>query len=74
MIIGERLKEARLKKNISQEVLGNMLGVSKVAISNYETGIRVPTLNNFLKLVELLDLDIRYILGLDEPASKKDII
>lgn len=65
MIIGERLKEARVAKKISQESLGNMLGVSKVSICGYETGTRTPNMKNFLKLIELLDLDVKYVLGLD---------
>ena len=65
MIIGERLKEARLDKKMSQETLGKMLGVSKVSICGYETGTRTPNMKNFLKLIEILDLDAKYVLGLD---------
>lgn len=65
MIIGERLKEARVNKKMSQETLGNMLGVSKVSICGYETGTRTPNMSNFLKLIEILDLDVKYVLGLD---------
>lgn len=65
MIIGERLKEARLEKKMSQETLGKMLGVSKVSICGYETGTRTPNMKNFLRLIELLDLDAKYVLGLD---------
>ena len=65
MIIGERLKEARIEKKMSQETLGKLLGVSKVSICGYETGTRTPNMKNFLKLIELLDLDAKYVLGLD---------
>ena len=65
MIIGERLKEARLDKKMSQETLGKLLGVSKVSICGYETGTRTPNMKNFLRLIELLDLDAKYVLGLD---------
>ena len=65
MIIGERLKEARAQKRMSQETLGNMLGVSKVSICGYETGTRTPNMKNFLELIEILDLDVKYVLGLD---------
>ncbi len=65
MIIGERLKEARLEKNLSQETLGNLLGVSKVSICGYENGTRTPNMSNFLKLIEILDLDAKYVLGMD---------
>lgn len=72
MIIGERLKEARIEKNMSQEVLGNILGVSKVSICGYETGTRTPNMKNFLKLIEILDLDVKYVLGLDVKVINED--
>ena len=85
MIIGNRIKEARKSKGLSQQQLGDMLGVSKVSVCGYETGTRIPTLDNFLQLVEILDLTPDYILGRevdviaenDEPytvkLSKQDI-
>ncbi len=66
MIIGKRLKEARLKKNLSQEQLGNMLGITKVSICGYERGTRTPNMENFLALLEILDLDPSYALGMDK--------
>ena len=51
MIIGERLKEARIAKKLSQETLVNLLGVSKVSICGYEKGTRTPNMSNFLKLI-----------------------
>lgn len=72
MIIGERLKEARIEKKMSQETLGNMLGVSKVSICGYETGTRTPNMKNFLNLIEILDLDVKYVLGLDVRVVSED--
>ena len=68
MIIGERLKEARIDKKLTQEDLGNMLGVSKVSICGYETGVRTPNMQNFLDLIRILDLDVKYVLGQDIEA------
>ena len=65
MIIGKRLKEARVKKGMSQEELGNLLGVSKVSICGYEKGTRTPTMENFLDLIEILNLEPDYVLGRD---------
>jgi len=65
MIIGERIKEARKKKNLSQQDLGNLLGVSKVSICGYEKGVRIPTMENFLQLIDILDLSPDYLLGRD---------
>lgn len=73
MIIGERLKQERIKRGYSQKELGDLLKVSKVSISGYETGSRTPNMQTFIKLIELLDLDSNYILGRDANViSDKD--
>lgn len=65
MIIGKRIKEARIKKKMSQEELGDLLGVTKVSVCGYEKGTRTPTMKTFLKLIEILDLDPNQLLGRD---------
>lgn len=73
MIIGSRLKEARVSRKMSQEELGNLLGVSKVSVCGYEKGTRTPTMENFLQLIEILDLEPDYVLGRDiEAVSEND--
>jgi len=66
MVIGKRIKDARIKKNLSQEQLGKMLGVSKVSICGYEKGTRTPTMENFLDLIKILELEPDYVLGRDK--------
>ncbi len=73
MIIGNRIKEARKSKGLSQQQLGDMLGVSKVSVCGYETGTRIPTLDNFLQLVEILDLTPDYILGREVDVIAEDV-
>lgn len=68
MIIGERVKQARINKNYTQEDLGNIIGVSKVSVCGYETGNRTPTMAMFLKLSEALDVSVDYLLGNDIKA------
>lgn len=41
--MNNRIKEARMRRGISQEEFAKKLGVTKSAISGYETGRRVPT-------------------------------
>lgn len=65
MLIGKRVKEARLEKKMSQEELGGLLGVTKVSICGYENGTRTPTMQNFLDLVEILNVTPDYLLGRD---------
>jgi transcriptional regulator with XRE-family HTH domain len=63
VLIGERIKKARIEKGLSQEELGNMIGVSKVSVCGYEKGTRTPTLENLLQLLEILDVTPDYVLG-----------
>jgi len=48
--IGKRIKQARDAKHITQEELGNLLGLNKSSIQRYETGkvakIKLPILEN----------------------------
>lgn len=65
MVAGDRIKEARLKMNLSQEQLGDLLGVTKVSVCGYETGTRTPTLEIFVKLIKILNLSADQLLDMD---------
>ena len=62
--IGEAIKKARLKQNLTQEQLGNRLGVKKSQISRIERGysITIPTMSRVFKALGIatatLDLGI----------------
>ena len=62
-MVGKRLKEIRMQKGLSQQKLGDMIGVTKVSICGYENGTRVPTIDNLVKLADSLDTTIDYLLG-----------
>ncbi len=62
-MVGKRLKEIRMQKGLSQQALGNMIGVTKVSICGYENGARVPTIDNLVKLADNLNTTIDYLLG-----------
>ena len=72
MVLGERIKNRRIELKMTQEELGNQIGVSKVAICNYENNIRTPKLETISKLAEVLNLEIGYILGQDVNIVSED--
>ena len=43
MNLGEKLKQLRLEKNLTQKQLADRLGVAISAISSYESDTRCPT-------------------------------
>ncbi len=56
--IGERIKAARKVKGLSQEDLGNLLGVSFQAVSSWETGKFIPDSDHLAALAKALDLSL----------------
>lgn len=69
-----RLKETRLKKNLSLEELANKVDTSKTAISRYENGARSPKIGMVGKLATALNVDLSWLAGLDHPLSENNII
>lgn len=67
---GERIKKLRKEKGLTQQELGEMLGVQKSAIAKYENG-RVPNLKKetISKLADIFNVTPNYLLGIDEPAT-----
>ena len=61
MNFNERLVSARKAKGFSQESLGENLGLSRQAISKWETGESKPDLDNLIALCEQLDISIEYL-------------
>lgn len=62
-IFGERLKELRIEKNISQGTLAKILGVSSGIICLWETDRSEPTAPNILKIADYFDISADYLLG-----------
>ena len=50
MTLGQRISQYRKAMGISQEELGGRLGVSRQAVSKWETGAAVPDMENLLAL------------------------
>ena len=71
MLLSKRLKELRISNGLTQRELGELVNVTKVSICCYENGTRVPTLDTLTKLGKVLDVDVDYLLGYDNPVKPK---
>jgi len=60
---GSRLKELRLRKQITQEQLATYLGVSKSAVGMWEGEKREPDLETVLKVADYFEVSVEYLLG-----------
>ena len=68
MLIGKRIKDLRTQRKLSQQELGDLLGVTKVSVCGYENGTRIPNLEKLVRLAEVLETTTDYLLGREVPV------
>ena len=61
-IFGQRLRELRLEKGISQRKLGNIFNVCNQTISFWETGDREPDLDTLKAIAVFFNVSTDYLL------------
>ncbi|MDE6505305.1 MAG: helix-turn-helix domain-containing protein [Clostridia bacterium] len=66
MVFGERLKELRNIKNISQMELSKLTGISQSAIAKWELDKTEPTASALIILSNFFGESVDYLLGLSE--------
>lgn len=64
--IGRRLREWRLRRNLSQAEVARVAGITQASLSNYETGKRDLPLSTFLGVSSALDVGIGDLLDIPE--------
>jgi transcriptional regulator with XRE-family HTH domain len=68
-LFGERLRQLREQRGLSQKDLAVQLGVRQSAISWWERGEREPSLSNAVKAAEFFGVNVQYFV---DTASKPD--
>ncbi len=63
----ERIFQARKAKGFSQEELAELVGVSRQAVSKWETGEAMPDMEKLVALCHALELDFEYLALGKEP-------
>ena len=59
----DRLKELRLERNLSQQKLGELMNMSKMAISHWESGHSEPSITQLICLSDLFEVSVDYLIG-----------
>lgn len=65
LVFGKRLRELRKEKGLTQQQLGDIVGVTKVSICCYENGTRTPTLETLIDLADALNTKLTSLLAID---------
>ena len=69
--LGRRIQEARKAAGLSQESLGERLGVSRQAVSKWEADTSVPELENLIAMSRIFGVTIGALLGVEPEAAEE---
>ena len=73
--IGEKIKKHREMQGITQSELGRLLSVSNRAVSKWENGDALPSIEYLPKLAECLDCDINaFFTPIQEKTIDKNVL
>lgn len=61
--IGNLISELRKKKGLTQQELGDMVGVGFRAVSKWERGITIPDISIISELSRILGINVDYLLS-----------
>lgn len=70
---GKRLREARKAKRLTQDSLSKIMGVTRPNVANYESGLTATSVHSLVRLSEVLDVSIDWLLRGDGDRFKKEI-
>ena len=73
MSLGEKISKMRKKKGISQEKLAEMLGISRQAVTKWESGKGNPDTENLLRLSEIFGVSLDELCGKEAEKPKAKI-
>lgn len=71
--LGRKIREARLKKGYTQQRLAAEAEIGEMYLGEIERGIKMPSMNIFIKIIEALDISADYVLRDELTAGEKYI-
>lgn len=66
MTMGERIAALRKEKGLSQEALGELVGVTRQAVSKWESDRAIPDVNNCVAMSKVFNIPLANLLELEE--------
>lgn len=71
---GERLRQSRINKGMSQVELAYAVGMTQASISQFEKGSRMPTPNNIRKFAHVLGISEENLAGQNQGQFEKTLL
>lgn len=70
MTIGQRIAQKRKEQGLSQEALGETLGVSRQSVYKWESGSALPDIDKLIALSRMFGVTVGWLLGVEEPVPE----
>ena len=64
-----RIRQLRLMSDMPVKEFAYEMGVGETALYKWELGEMLPSANNLIKMADLFDVSVDYILGLDKSET-----
>lgn len=68
----KNLKKIREERKLTQQNVADLLNIQRPTYTRYETGEREPDFETLIKLSEILEVSVDYLLGKTEYPTKVD--
>ena len=69
MEFAERLKTLRKQVKLTQAQIAEKLNISQQAYDSWERGVKKPTQENLVKIAQILNVSVDYLVGNSEEKS-----
>lgn len=69
MTIGQRIARKRKDLDLSQEALGERLGVSRQSVYKWEADSALPEIDKLVAMSRLFSVTVGWLLGVEEPPA-----
>ncbi len=69
-VLGDMIKSVRKERNLTQEQLGELIGVQKSQISKLERNTKNVTIETILKVFQALKANVRFSVEINESEFK----
>lgn len=62
-VFAERIKALRLERELTQEAVGEIIGVKRYAVYSYEKGRACPEMKGLVALADYFEVSMDYLAG-----------
>lgn len=68
MTLGENIRHYRKANNLSQEKIGELVGVSRQAVTRWETNQSAPSTDNLIKLSSIFNISLEELISKNQES------